>query len=66
MAVAHSVQIAVERLLKENLSHAELIKQENGLIFKCAADIVPQPIDWLWSGWLAKKNSYHWRASWFE
>ena len=56
MAVAHSVQIAVERLLKENLSQAELIKQENGLIFKCAADIVPQPIDWLWSGWLAKKK----------
>lgn len=56
MAVAHSVQIAVERLLKENLSQSELIKQENGLIFTCAADIVPQPIDWLWPGWLAKKK----------
>lgn len=56
MAVAHSVQSAVERLLKENLSQSELIKQENGLIFTCAADIIPQPIDWLWPGWLANKK----------
>jgi putative DNA primase/helicase len=56
MAVANSIQSAIESLFKQHLSQAELIKQENGLIFTCAADIVPQPIDWLWSGWLAKKK----------
>lgn len=56
MAVANSVQSAMESLFKQNLSQTELIKREHGLIFTCAADIAPQPIDWIWQGWLAKKK----------
>lgn len=28
--------------------------KNTSVILQCAADIVPEPISWLWNGWLAK------------
>lgn len=55
-AVDSSIRSAVQNLLKKDLSQNELIKQEQGLLFTCAADIVPLPVDWAWKGWLANKK----------
>jgi len=51
-------EAAVERLsfIIESLKEyqKEAIEEENPILLTCASDITPEPVDWLWKGWIAK------------
>lgn len=51
--VLRCVENAITIFKEKELTVSEKLMRDCGLIITCAADIEPEPINWLWPGWLA-------------